>query len=228
MRGMFHMQIMKTKILKMHQKMSPVTVLGPGKRAAIWVQGCLNSCQGCISPDARDMNGGEIETIDDIARWICNRDGIEGITISGGEPMLQAEALVELIREVKRSSDLGIVCYTGFIYENLLRKGKVVQKLLLQNVDMLIDGPYISEQHADLLWRGSSNQRLIPLSDRYREHLDRLTPDKDKTVGMQFYINDDGAPGYFGVPPIPSFDEKFISEMEKRGISVRKEKEARQ
>ncbi|HOO56456.1 MAG TPA: 4Fe-4S single cluster domain-containing protein, partial [bacterium] len=194
----------------------------------IWVQGCPKSCPGCISPDARPVNGGESVSVSELAEWILGTGGIEGVTISGGEPMLQSEALFDLITEVRQACNLGVVCYTGFTIEELIQEGTSEQKLLLKEIDMLIDGPYIQEKHENLLWRGSSNQRLIPLSGRYRESIVRLTPNNDRTAGMQFFLDHHGIPGYYGVPHVPGFDEKFLSEMERRGVNIRKEKETRQ
>jgi anaerobic ribonucleoside-triphosphate reductase activating protein len=81
--------------------------------------------------------------------------------------MEQAQALIQLIDSVRTSSDLGVVCYTGYSWEYIRDRGTDEQKDFLTRIDLLIDGPYVQSLHAPLLWRGSSNQRLLPLSNRY-------------------------------------------------------------
>ena len=105
---------------------------------------------------------------------IANYD-VEGVTYSGGEPMAQAEALSRLTDMVRKSRDLGVVCYSGYTWEYLRSRGTADQQELLSRVDLLIDGVYLEGRHADLLWRGSANQRLLPLTARYLADINRLT-----------------------------------------------------
>ncbi len=173
-------------------------VLGPGKRAAIWVQGCPLGCPGCLVPkswtewhaEALDM------AIESLADWVVDCDDIEGLTLSGGEPMGQARALAELVRQVRVRRYLGVVCYTGYRMEALRTPE---QRDLLAQVDLLIDGPYQAERHADLLWRGSSNQRLLDLTGRYRAFLP--THENDRSAGLEYRIESDGRFSFSGVPP---------------------------
>ena len=101
--------------------------------------------------------------------WEIIPSSVEGITISGGEPFLQAGALAELIRAVKRHRDIGVIVYTGFLYEELGTQECANE--LLELCDLIIDGPYIKELDDGKALRGSSNQRVIPLTDRYKEYL---------------------------------------------------------
>ena len=84
-------------------------VLGPYKRYAIWVQGCNKRCKGCIAPGAQPLSGGYSVSVEDLAADILSVSDIEGITISGGEPFLQQEALCELIALVRRKRDIGVI-----------------------------------------------------------------------------------------------------------------------
>ena len=143
-------------------------VLGPYTRYCLWVSGCNRKCKGCISPESHDMYKGTPYSTGSLAWQIIPSD-VEGITISGGEPFLQAKALCELISMVKNHRDIGVIIYTGYLYEQLteLPYGKELTGLC----DLIIDGPYIKELDDGKSLRGSSNQRIIPITDRYKDSL---------------------------------------------------------
>ena len=145
-----------------------ITTLGPFKRFVIWTQGCRRRCPGCISPDSRPLDGGREIPIEEIARKILQHDQ-EGITISGGEPFLQATALCSLIDRLRGEKDTGVILYTGYTLEELRSpEAPECSAELLERIDLLIDGPYIRELNDDASLRGSSNQRVLPLTDRYQ------------------------------------------------------------
>jgi anaerobic ribonucleoside-triphosphate reductase activating protein len=179
--------------LYLHMKERAVTTLGPGKRYALWVSGCNRNCSGCTAPDSHDMTKGiPMET--GVLTWEILLSQADGLTISGGEPFLQATALAELIRLVRQKQDLGVIVYTGFTYEELLEMPEAAG--LLAQTDLLIDGPYIRELDDGLSLRGSSNQRIIPLTDRYRDKVDCYgTGDRVQEV---FYHA--GTVHYVGIP----------------------------
>lgn len=141
-------------------------VNGPGCRAVIWVQGCDQRCSGCYNPELLEVRDHRWFGVDVVAERILRIDGIEGVTYSGGEPTLQAGALAAL-SQLLRSHGLSVVCYSGHSYEQLCRSGTTDVQLLLENVDLLIDGPFDRSRVPGGIWRGSANQRLIALSDRY-------------------------------------------------------------
>ena len=154
--------------LSVHMREPAVRTLGPGVRYALWVQGCPRRCPGCVAPEAQALDGGtELET--GALAWEILLSGAEGLTISGGEPFLQAKALAGLIRTVRRKRDLGVIVYTGYLYEELL--ADPAARALLEQTDLLIDGPYVKELDDGKSLRGSSNQRVIPLTERYRGEL---------------------------------------------------------
>ncbi len=134
--------------------------LGPGKRFALWVQGCKRSCSGCIAPSLQDMSGGEDADTAEIAQKMID-SGADGITLSGGEPFLQSEALCDILERVRAVRDIGVICYTGNTFED------IKDDPLVGHIDLLIDGEYIMEKDDGRAMRGSSNQRLIFLTDRY-------------------------------------------------------------
>ena len=160
-------------------------VLGPGKRFILWVQGCCFSCEGCIAQSYRSADGKKIRP-NELAEIICGTSNIEGLTISGGEPFLQASALLELLRLLKVKTNLNIVIYTGFLYEELLRgEGAAEQYIpdserncivpLLEQTDLLIDGPYQKELDNGRSQVGSANQRVLNLSGNIPDEVIRRT-----------------------------------------------------
>lgn len=146
-----------------------ITTLGPGNRFGIWVQGCNRNCEGCVAKDSKDSSMGRTINIGALAWEIINAD-VEGVTISGGEPFLQAKALSELIKKVKEIKDIGVIVYTGYLYEELDEVDDASE--LLKVTDLLIDGPYVKALDDGKSLRGSSNQRVIPLTERYVSSLD--------------------------------------------------------
>lgn len=139
--------------------------LGPGLRYTIWVQGCLRHCKGCITPESQPLtNGIEIDTYS-LAADILEHHAIDGITISGGEPFLQAIELSNLLNYVlQKKPELTVIVYTGYKLEELSNITGANE--LLSQIDILIDGEYIDELNDGKGIRGSSNQRIIPISHR--------------------------------------------------------------
>ena len=203
--------------VRIFERRSPIKVLGPFSRAVIWVQGCNFGCKGCIVPESWERDAGENVDISELVDWILNQPSIEGITLSGGEPMLQAEALSTLIDQIRTEKDLGVMCYTGFCLEHLQKQGTTSQKTLLKKIDLLIDGVYVENLQDDLLWRGSSNQRLLLLSNRYREFLEAQS---DRSAGLEFFLTEIGEVGFSGVPTQVNFRQEFESRMFNRSVIV--------
>jgi anaerobic ribonucleoside-triphosphate reductase activating protein len=192
--------------LRLHHREAPVGVLGPGNRAVVWVQGCPFRCPGCMTPDSLDFEGGYEIAIEELAQWVFEQEGIEGVTFSGGDPMAHAAGLSLLVDAVRQRRDLGVMCYTGFTLEYLEAKGTPEQRAFLERIDLLVDGPYVQALHADLLWRGSSNQRLILLTNRYRMEVEKRLGGGDRSDGLEVFLTLDGRLCVAGVPPEPHFD----------------------
>lgn len=152
--------------------------LGPGLRYVIWVQGCPFHCPHCETPEGRSFEPNTVIGVEELAEDIISRPEIEGITISGGEPVAQAEALTELLRKVRQSRpELTVISYTGYQYEQLESESA---KAYMAELDLLIDGPYVHELNDNKGIRGSSNQRLIYLSVRLQGYEDILANGKRK------------------------------------------------
>lgn len=136
---------------------------GNGIRTVIWTQGCPHNCFGCHNKTTHDFNGGALIDIEDIKEEIDNLLFQDGITFSGGDPMCQSEACLELAKYAKNKG-LNIWCYTGYTFEQLLEIGKKKKSIIefLNYIDVLVDGKFMLEQKSlDCLYRGSTNQRLI-------------------------------------------------------------------
>ena len=131
---------------------------GPGFRTSIYCAGCRHQCPGCHNPQSWAFDQGHEMSVDDLMK-IIEADPYANVTFSGGDPMFQATGFAELAREIHKRTNKDIWCYTGFTYESLITQE---QRELLEQIDVLVDGPFIEKlRDPDLLFRGSSNQRLI-------------------------------------------------------------------
>ena len=141
---------------------------GPGIRYTVFFQGCHHNCYGCHNPQTHSFDGGyEIDTAE-IINKIKNNPLLDGVTLSGGDPLFQIEGASVLARECKKLG-LNVICYTGFEYEKLHSIKNIDQ--LLANVDYLIDGKFINElRDLSLKYRGSSNQRIIDVKQSLKEN----------------------------------------------------------
>jgi len=137
--------------------------LGPYNRFAVWVQGCLKQCPGCISKDSQPLDSGYEADTAELAEVIVSTPDIEGLTISGGEPFLQSEALVDLVGKVKLKKNIGVIVYTGYNFE------EVEENELTKLCDIIIDGAYIEALNDGLSLRGSSNQNVHLITKRYAD-----------------------------------------------------------
>ncbi len=135
---------------------------GPGIRFVIFTQGCPHKCKGCHNPQTHDFNGGKNTDIDEIVSKINENPLLKGVTLSGGEPFMQAKQLSSLVDKVDKKLD--IITYTGYKYEELLEKANEENSFmeLLSRTDILIDGKFeLENKKENLKYRGSSNQRAI-------------------------------------------------------------------
>lgn len=136
---------------------------GPGYRMAVFVQGCPHGCPGCHNPKTHDPAGGYLADTDAIIAKLGKNPLVRGVTLTGGEPMMQAAALCE-IAAAAQVKGMSVWCYTGYTLEALAKERNADRMRLLGLVDVLVDGPYIArERSLDLLYCGSRNQRLIDM-----------------------------------------------------------------
>jgi anaerobic ribonucleoside-triphosphate reductase activating protein len=134
---------------------------GPGLRFVVFTQGCPHHCVGCHNPQSHDFDGGYDCELDKILAAIGQNPLLSGITLSGGEPFCQAQALLPLARAV-RERGLGVMAYSGWTFEELLKLDDPAVKPLLECCDLLVDGRYVEPlRDLTLRFRGSSNQRIL-------------------------------------------------------------------
>jgi anaerobic ribonucleoside-triphosphate reductase activating protein len=142
---------------------------GPGRRWALWVQGCPLRCPGCCNPEMLPEQApgrDELVTVDALAREAVETRGIEGVSFLGGEPFAQAVPLAALAERV-RGAGLSVMVFTGFTLAELEKREDASS--LLAATDLLVDGRYDRTQPDTVRrWIGSQNQSLHFLSDRYR------------------------------------------------------------
>ena len=134
---------------------------GPGLRYSVFVQGCPHHCPGCHNPESHDFAGGRLADTADIIAVMKKNPLLDGLTLSGGEPMCQPEACTALA-EAAHAARLNVWCYTGYTWEALLREADSARMVLLHQVDVLVEGPFLLEQRSlELKYCGSRNQRLV-------------------------------------------------------------------
>jgi anaerobic ribonucleoside-triphosphate reductase activating protein len=180
---------MKPATLELNKAHFPVTVLGPGRRIGLWVQGCTIHCPGCVSQDTWPRDATKAMSVRDLVAW-CRRvaaDGCDGITISGGEPFDQPAGLLALLRGLaawRRGAqlDFDILCYSGYPLQTLERRHAGILALL----DAIVPEPYVDRLPLTHVWRGSANQPLVPLSARgharYAAHVGQTAEDAGKRM----------------------------------------------
>ena len=153
---------------------------GPGLRTSIYCAGCAHHCPGCHNPQSWDFGGGHEATVDELLE-IIRSDEFSNVTFTGGDPLYQAEAFTELARRIKEETGKTIWCYTGFTYEEIQKDPELAQ--ILPYIDVLVDGPFIMEKRdTELLFRGSSNQRIIHLHENPEEE---IIPGTVKTIPLR-------------------------------------------
>ena len=184
-----------------------VYVLGPGKRFAIWYQGCLKDCKNCINQDGRKLKGGILYSNSQIYEMILKENDLTGITLSGGEPFLQYNEVLELIKMIKENKELDVIIYTGYKLKELIEK---YGDEFCKYTDILIDGEYIEELDNGEELRGSGNQTIYFLSNKYQKAMLKL--EKSKKREIQFDILGGKTIFMIGIPP-KGFYENLLKEL---------------
>ena len=136
---------------------------GPGLRFVVFTQGCPHACPGCHNPATHDPQGGREVAAEEIIRDMLRNPLTDGLTLTGGEPFMQPEDCAKIARAAKEAG-LNVWCFSGWTLEQLREMPEA--QVLLRELDVLVDGPYIEAQRSlTLKWRGSENQRVIPLGE---------------------------------------------------------------
>lgn len=204
---------MRLRLSRVH---FPVTTLGPGHRVGIWLQGCSIRCPGCVSADTWTSARGETSVemvVERVRHWLREADGV---TISGGEPFDQFEALAALLTSIRQFADGDILVYSGHPVERL---GPALDRLA-GLIDVLISDPYDPSAGQTLPLRGSDNQRLhllTPLGAARFAGFSVPTPGDEPRFDIMF--EDDGGVFLAGIPRTGDMS-RLRELMERAGHSV--------
>lgn len=201
--------------LRVHH-MVPVLedILGPGRRAVVWVQGCTIRCRGCVLPEAWDSRGGREMDPDALAEALLTKE-VEGLTVTGGEPTEQAEAVARVMECFRRESK-NTWLYTGRTLGELRASGDLFIERLLAATDVLVDGPFVGEQAEGRGFRGSRNQLVHRLTGAIAE--ERLRPELPCRVVVD--VNDSGRLLVVGIPG-PGLLDGLHQRLAERGFTVK-------
>jgi len=178
---------------------------GPGRRFALWFQGCPLRCPGCCNPEMLPFEGGQALRLTDVVEQVrraADHDRVEGITLLGGEPLAHATGAAVLARQARRLT-LTVMVVTGYTLEEIHRMPNPAVHDLLAHTDLLVDGPYVRElPETRRRWIGSANQRIHFFTERYRadDPCWRLPNTLElRLVGTHVTVNGFPAPGAVGL-----------------------------
>ncbi len=147
--------------MRIANTISDSIVDGPGLRFTVFTQGCPHHCPGCHNPDTHGADGGREVSLEELAACLSANPLIDGLTLSGGDPFVQGEDCAALAR-IAHEKGLNVWTYTGYTYEALLAMAQPGHLALLDETDVLVDGPFVlALKSYATKFRGSANQRLI-------------------------------------------------------------------
>ncbi|MEV6109487.1 4Fe-4S single cluster domain-containing protein [Streptomyces sp. NPDC051940] len=139
---------------------------GPGTRFVVWTQGCDLGCAGCFNPGTHPDGDGSVQSVAELARQVAaGADGIEGVTVTGGEPLQQPDALREFVRLVRAETGLGIIVLSGYSRTEI--EHDPVRHAAVAGADLVVAGRYTAARHLGSGLRGSSNKTYWNLTGRY-------------------------------------------------------------
>lgn len=175
----------------------PVTTLGPGRRLGIWFQGCSLRCEGCISVDTWATAKKLIPIEQLMTKLSSYLPLIDGITISGGEPFEQFEALLAIVVQLRERTNVDILVYTGYGVEDITDQLQQIKPY----IDVLISDPFQRQSSQTLRLRGSDNQRLHCFTSQAVEkfaYYQQTVTTKDKVLDVMF--DAEGVVWFAGIP----------------------------
>ena len=175
-------------------------VNGPGNRFTLWTQGCFKGCSDCFNPETWSNRENIILTPLEIFEHIKELD-IDGVTITGGDPLEQEEELLILLKLLDTLSlSKGVILFSGFTYDEI-RENRVREECC-SYIDVLIDGRYEKDKRISSGIKGSSNQNVIYFSSKIKE--EELLIDQEVEICLEGDI--------ISVTGFPSIDRKFLKE----------------
>ncbi len=157
---------MAESFLRVHHFEPSSRANGPGLRSVLWLQGCTLGCPGCFNPETHRMHSGQLTQVKDLFKQIQSQASrIEGLTISGGEPLLQKKPLTALLQRTRQMTNLSVVVFTGFEWPEVERMPGI--SALIDCMDVLIAGRYSGEQRIAHALSGSKNKSFHFFTPRY-------------------------------------------------------------
>lgn len=172
----------------------PVKVLGPGERIGIWLYGCNRRCKGCATPQLQEFRQEKEISVDRLCEMVfsvLDKYPVDGITISGGEPMEQAEELQEFLKKISPRID-DILLYTGYTLEQLLERNPKTIQDIQKYVTVLIEGEYIEDENKGHVLRGSDNQKIHYKNQDVKEKYERYITESGQRKCLQTFQVSDG------------------------------------
>jgi anaerobic ribonucleoside-triphosphate reductase activating protein len=168
---------------------------GPGVRAVLWLQGCTLGCPSCFNPETHGFGRARSHMVEELVACLLSLgERIEGVTISGGEPLQQPRPLLHLLRGLRRSSNLSVLLFSGYDWEEI--RGNAARAAILPYVDVLLAGRYRAEQRLARGLRGSTSKTLHFLTNRYGPAVLAAVPDAEVLIGP------DGTVRLSGIAPM--------------------------
>ena len=183
---------------RLHATLPRSEANGPGTRFVVWSQGCSLGCAGCFNPRTHPLDGAEARQVTDVIDEVLGTEGIEGVTLTGGEPLEQPDAIGSFCGAIRRRTDLGIIVLTGFTraeVENDARRAAAVA-----HADLVIAGRYNARLRLGAGLRGSSNKEYWALTGRYAAADLADVPEAEFVIGADGSITMTGMHGWEGGP----------------------------
>lgn len=188
----------------------PVEVLGPGKRIGIWFAGCHHHCKGCSNPELWEQSEKyhvSVDTVMALVNLIAEQHQVDGFTLTGGDPMEQADELSPLLERLAAiSSD--ILMYTGYFYNEIRDKDA------LKYISVLIDGPYLECRNHEQKLVGSDNQTIYYLNPKVKEKYRNYLADRENRI--QNFTSVDGVVSV-GIHRV-GYEEDLDKSVRRRGL----------
>ncbi|MFI3254183.1 MAG: 4Fe-4S single cluster domain-containing protein [Eubacteriales bacterium] len=194
---------------KIHHYVESTTALGPGLRSAVWFQGCEKRCLGCINVEAQLIEGGYPLSIETLFHHLTQKKDLTGVTISGGEPFLQWDALKTLVSRIKLETKLDIMLFSGYTLGELLPK---YGESFFKQIDLFVDGEYKEDLDENQLFRGSANQNIYSFTGKYEGFLEQIRTNRGRTIEFQVLENQDSF--LVGIPP-KNFYQELLNQIRK-------------
>jgi anaerobic ribonucleoside-triphosphate reductase activating protein len=168
---------------------------GPGLRGVIWLQGCTLACPGCFNPETHAKTSGEDWSIAKAYSWLASLPPqVQGVTISGGEPLQQIPALTVFLSQVRATTSYSVVVFTGFDWDQVQRLPGSHE--LLEYIDVLIAGRYLQARRRSHGLIGSDNKTMHFLTGRYTAADFALIPE------AEVILSADGEISFSGIDPL--------------------------